>query len=154
MTLRNPNNNTMEEHVSAKRQQMIDAGTAYLDALVSHDGSAVPLAPDCWRTEEGRNSGLSADAIREGLKGESMHGITGYRDLRWFVDGNDAVAFYLLDAGATVHLVERFRVIDGLIHEIEAIFYVNPETKQDRWPVDPSQVWSAANIPNTETTAT
>jgi hypothetical protein len=130
------------------RQSVIDAATKYLDALVSHDASEVPLAPDAWRTEQGRNSGRGPDDIRTKTESEVMHGITGIRDLRWFVDGNDAVGLYLLDAGSrTAHIAERFRVIDGLIHEIEAIFYVSSVPGQSRWPLDPNEVWTAANTP-------
>ena len=104
---------------------MIAVATRYLDALVSHDGSDVPFAPDCRRTELGNNTGASADEIRAHLATEIMHGITGYRDARWFVEGDDVIAFYVLDAyGTTVDIAERFRIRDGLIHEIEAIFTI------------------------------
>ena len=54
---------------------------------------------------------------------EIMQGITGYRDTRWFVDGDNAVAFYVLDAyGMSVDIAERFVVRAGEIQEIEAIF--------------------------------
>src|SRR5438309_5524382 len=102
------------------RQAIIDAASKYLEALVSHDASKIPLAENAWRTEEGRNSGLGADDIRTRTESDVMGGISDIRDVRWFVDGENAIAFYLLDAsGATAHIVERFRVIDGLIHEIE-----------------------------------
>jgi hypothetical protein len=104
---------------------MIAIATRYLDALVSHDGSEVPLAPGCRRTELGTDTGSSGDAIRVHLTTEIMHGITGYRDVRWFVEGDDVIAFYVLDAyGTTVDIAERFRIHDGLIHEIEAIFTI------------------------------
>jgi hypothetical protein len=104
------------------RQAIIDAASTYLDALVSHDASKIALADNAWRTEEGRNSGIGAADIRTRTESVQMKLITDVRDIRWFVDGENAIAFYLLDAsGATTHIVERFRVIDGLIHEIEAI---------------------------------
>ena len=55
---------------------------------------------------------------------------TGIRDKRWFVDGDEAFAFYLLDTSTlppspahttTTHIVERFKIAGGLIKEIEAI---------------------------------
>ena len=102
---------------------MIATATLYLDALVSHDGSAVPFAPACRRTERGQDTGSSGEAIREQLGSEIMRGITGYRDIRWFVDGEHAIAFYVLDAyGMQVDIAERFLIRDGEIHEIEAIF--------------------------------
>jgi hypothetical protein len=109
--------------MSHDRESMIGCATRYLDALVDHDGDAVPLAETCTRTEQGRNTGTSGRAIRAGLSSEIMHGITGYRDVRWFVDGDDAVAFYVLEAyGRTIDIAERFTVRDGEIREIEAIF--------------------------------
>jgi len=102
---------------------MIASATRYLDALVSHRGDDVPLAAQCRRTERGRNTGASGDEIRTQLASEIMQGITGYRDTRWFVDGDNAVVFYVLDAyGMHVDIAERFLVRDGEIHEIEAIF--------------------------------
>ena len=132
------------------RQATIDVASTYLDALVSHDASKILLAPNAWRTEEGRNSGLGADDIRARTESDVMKGITDIRDVRWFVDGENAIAFYLLDAsGATAHIVERFRVVDGLIHEIEAIFHISMVAFQNRWPVDPDEVWTAENTPQT-----
>ena len=134
------------------REQIIATATRYLDALVSHDPTDVPLAPGAWRTEEGRNSGQGADDIRRRMKSDQMQVITAVRDVRWFVDGPDAIALYLLDAaGATVHAAERFRVVDGLIEEIEAIFFISPVAQQNRWPVDPSQVWTAEIAPDIST---
>jgi hypothetical protein len=102
---------------------MIAIATSYLDALVSHDGTAVPFADDCRRTERGQDTGGSAQQIRTQLASEIMHGITGYRDVRWYVDGDDAVAFYVLEAyDMQVQIAERFEIRDGQIHEIEAIF--------------------------------
>ena len=62
-----------------------------------------------------------------------MHGITGYRDVRWFVDGDDAVAFYVLEAyGRTIDIAERFAVRDGEIREIEAIFDLSGRPTRER----------------------
>ena len=106
-----------------ERADMIATATRYLDALVSHVGEGLPLADDCRRVERGRNTGNSGNAIRAQLATEIMHGITGYREVRWFVDGDNAIALYKLDAyGMEVEIAERFLVRDGEIHEIEAIF--------------------------------
>jgi hypothetical protein len=106
-----------------ERAAMIATATRYLDALVSHVGDALPLAEGCWRVERGRNTGRTGDEIRAQLATEIMHGITGYRDVRWFVEGENAVAFYTLEAyGMEVEIAERFLVRDGEIYEIEAIF--------------------------------
>jgi hypothetical protein len=111
---------------------MISAAGKYIDALVSHDPSDVPLAPDVHRRENGIHTGDSADAIRRSLSPPTPNEvITDSRDIRWFVDSktNDVIAYYLLDVATTppqvVHLAERFRVEGGLITEIEAIFSVN-----------------------------
>ncbi len=107
---------------------MIATATRYLDALVSHDGTGVALAADCWRVEQGKNTGIGGENIRRNLADEVMHGITGYRDLRWYIDGENAVAFYTLDvAGATAQIVERFRIVGSLICEIEAVFVIHRE---------------------------
>ena len=102
---------------------MIELATRYLDALVSHDPSAVPLATGCTRTEQGRNTGPQRGGDPRQLESEIMSGITAHRDARWFVDGDEAVAFYVFEAyGRTIDIAERFTIRDGVIHEIEAIF--------------------------------
>jgi hypothetical protein len=84
------------------------------------------------------------------------------RDTRWFVDkpNHEAIAFYILDVGAepnlptllpfvrpteptgTVHLSERFKVQNGLITQIEAIFNVSSgpghACETDNWPPTPT----------------
>ncbi|NMO04811.1 hypothetical protein HH308_26660 [Gordonia sp. TBRC 11910] len=45
----------------------IGAARAYVDALVTHDPSSVPLHPDCTRTELGVRTGRSGDHIRRSL---------------------------------------------------------------------------------------
>jgi hypothetical protein len=116
---------------------MIEAAGKYLDALVSHEASAVPLAQDAVRTEQGGNTGNGADEIREGLESPVMDSISGIRDRRWFVEPetHNATVYYLLDSTtipptpahtATGHIAERFKVINGQIHEIEAIFWLSP----------------------------
>jgi hypothetical protein len=116
------------------RQEVIDTASVYLAALVSHDGSAVPLAPNAWRVENGRNSGHTGPEITAALGIEIMHVITGIRDEAWYVEDDTAVVFYTLDvdlgllSGAqpdapksSKRLGERFRVHKGQITEIEAV---------------------------------
>ncbi len=58
-----------------------------------------------------------------------MKVITGIRNVRWIVEGDEAVAFYDLDvttSDRSVLIAERFRVVDGFITEIEAIFHAQP----------------------------
>ncbi|GAB20335.1 hypothetical protein GOEFS_111_00010 [Gordonia effusa NBRC 100432] len=45
----------------------IKAARAYVDALVSHDPSSVPLHPDCIRTELGVRTGRNGDHIARSL---------------------------------------------------------------------------------------
>ncbi len=47
----------------------IAAAQAYIDALVSHDGDAVPFAEDCTRIEQGIKNGFSGKHLRRSLNG-------------------------------------------------------------------------------------
>jgi hypothetical protein len=116
------------------REHVIDVVSAYLDALVSHDGSQVPLAPLAWRVENQHSSGDSGPDIAAALGIEIMHVVTGRRDADWYVEGDTAVVFYTIDVDpgrlpsappdapkSAKRLGERFRVVDGMIAEIEAV---------------------------------
>lgn len=45
----------------------VAAARAYVDALVSHDPSQVPFAPDCTRTEMGVRTGFSGSHLARSL---------------------------------------------------------------------------------------
>ena len=45
----------------------IAAAQSYIDALVSHNGDAVPFAPDCIRIEQGVKTGFSGNHLRRSL---------------------------------------------------------------------------------------
>ncbi|WP_144206110.1 hypothetical protein [Mycobacterium tilburgii] len=45
----------------------IAAAQAYIDALVSHDGDAVPFAPGCTRVEQGIKNGFCGNHLRRSL---------------------------------------------------------------------------------------
>ncbi|MFZ0905490.1 MAG: hypothetical protein WAN71_16775, partial [Mycobacterium sp.] len=45
----------------------IAAAQSYIDALVSHNGDAVPFAPNCIRIEQGIRTGLSGNHLRRSL---------------------------------------------------------------------------------------
>ncbi len=115
------------------REDVIAAAEKYLfHGLVEHDPEKVPLAPQATRTEQGRNTGDSRDAIAKSLRMDIMKVITGIRNVRWIVEGDQAVAWYELDTTASekpVLIAERFRVIGGEITEIEAVF-VGPPAKR------------------------
>jgi len=132
--------------MSMTRDEKTAAVKKYLDALVSHDGSDVPLAENCWRSEQGKCAAKPAQGILDSYVDPIMDGNLALRDLRFFVDGDNVIAMFLLDLKTgTVHLAERFKVVDGLIHEIEAIFYNTEERNHERFPVDPSQIWTSEN---------
>ena len=111
----------------AERDDVIAAAQAYLASLVSHDAAAVPLADRVWRIENGKNTGDGADALRKSLESQIMHTVQRISDARWFAGGDSAAVFYTLYARAgeselPVRIAERFRVVDGRIAEIDAIF--------------------------------
>jgi hypothetical protein len=48
-------------------ERRIAAAQAYIDALVSHDGDAVPFAARCTRIEQGVKNGFSGNHLRRSL---------------------------------------------------------------------------------------
>ena len=117
------------------RESVIETAEKYLfHGLAEHDGSKVPLAENVVRHEQGRNTGQGRTGLIEALSHEVMNVITGVRNIRWIVEGEQAVAFYDLDTKASdrpVLIAERFRVVDGLITEIEALFHAQPATSSE-----------------------
>ncbi len=110
------------------------AETYIFGGLVEHDGDKVLLADDALRTEQGRSTGDNAAAIRASLESPGLRVVSGVENLRWVVECNDddvchAEATFDLEIDTfgprpPVLISERFRVEDGLIQEIEAIFVV------------------------------
>lgn len=126
----------------ADRDELIAIAQTYIDGIRNCDGSAVALAPDCWRIEQGRNSGRNADEIRAALK--TMSYIQSIREMRWFVDqgGEHVFAWYLIDVeGVTSFIAERFRIVESLIREIEVVFAVAKGSQLVPWPGDDTMVW-------------
>jgi hypothetical protein len=124
------------------RDELIAIAKTYLDGILKCDGTAAALAPDCWRIEQGRNSGQNAEEIRASLK--TMSYVEGIRDVRWYVDqgAEDVIAWYLLDVeGVTSFIAERFRIVDLLIREIEVVFAFAMGSKLVPWPQDETMVW-------------
>jgi hypothetical protein len=117
------------------RDDVIAVAGQYLDALVSHVGTDVPLAAEAWRIEDGHNSGDRGPAIAAALELDIMTLVAGITDIRWYVEGDTAIAFYTLhvdpglvsgstaedDAPRRVAMAERFRVYQGTVCEIEAV---------------------------------
>ncbi len=109
------------------RQEVVAISSRYLTSgLVDHDPTKVPLAPEATRHEVGINSGKDGEAIAASLLGEEMKTICGMRNLKWVVEGNEAVCLYELDTAGPepVHISEYFRVEEGRIAEIIAAFSV------------------------------
>lgn len=116
---------TVEDEAELK---VVEPACAYLASIVSHDGSKVPVADDAWRIEQGVNTGTSGPEIQESMSNDYFTTyVEGLRDIRWFVSGDEAIAFYVLDIREapgieSTMLAERFKVEDGLITEIEVVF--------------------------------
>jgi hypothetical protein len=156
------------------RACMEAAARAYINALVTHDGSAVPLAPNVRRTENALTNARGANEVRESFVRTDM--VESVKDVRLFVDGakGEVIAFFLLNvdlkdtngggqsstkAGGTeyevavtkpagtytVHEAERFRIRRGLIEEIEIIAHVEDGKGQGSgWPVERVKVKAPA----------
>jgi hypothetical protein len=73
----------------------IAAAQAYIDALVSHDGDAVPFAAGCTRIEMGVKNGFSGNHLRRGLnRGLQYRVIAGATTPRYRIDGDEVHAAY------------------------------------------------------------
>ncbi len=122
------------------RACMIATAQTYFDGLAAHDGSRIPFAPGARRTEIGRSTGDDDESMRLAIDLQPDLTVSG---TRWFVDESthNVIGFTLLrlaggnadpdrpshatsDQSATTHLAERFKVVDGLIREVEAIFFI------------------------------
>lgn len=118
----------------SQRETIIAAAEKYLfHGLVEHDGHKVPLTENVTRVEQGRNTGSGREGLVAALSHEIMNVVTGVRNVRWIVEGDQAVAFYDLEVTTSdrpVLIAERFRVVDGLVSEIEAIFHPQPATRE------------------------
>ncbi|MGB3698664.1 MAG: hypothetical protein WBA05_14650 [Gordonia sp. (in: high G+C Gram-positive bacteria)] len=109
----------------------IAAARAYVDALVSHDASAVRLDPGCTRIELGVKTGRSGDHIRRSLEGgpqfKLIHRIS---DFEARVDGAVVHTTYYVHVhpkplGLAARVTESFDVDDsGAITAIVAGFSV------------------------------
>ena len=134
---------------------MITAAKSYLDALVAHDASNVPFAPNAKRTEQGRVTAVGEQALRESTK--LQPDMTEHANTRYFVgEGSDNVIAYTLLSipgtkadpnrktysdslqvkTSTVHLAARLKVERGLITQIEALFTIESGSDQgvSNWP--------------------
>jgi len=111
----------------ATDEGVVPAVRSYLDALVSHEAGAVPLADHVRRVENGNLTGDGRAALRTSLESEIMQMVQGISDERWLVAGDSAAVIYNLAAGSpdqtmAVTVIERFRTERGVLSEIEAVF--------------------------------
>ena len=76
-------------------ESRIAAAQAYIDALVSHDGDAVPFAGRCTRIEQGVKSGFSGNHLRRSLnRGPQYRVIADTTPPDYRIAGNEVHAAY------------------------------------------------------------
>ncbi len=76
-------------------ESRIAAAQAYIDALVSHDGDAVPFAARCTRIEQGIKTGFSGKHLRRSLnRGPQYRVIAGATPPDYRIDGDEVHAVY------------------------------------------------------------
>jgi hypothetical protein len=108
---------------SLPRAATIRIADTYLKALVSHDATHIKMAHDVCRMENGLESASSDKEVERGVETPALGGIRAIFNVRWFVDGPEAIAFYDLDATTSIeHIAERFLIVRHKIQEIEADF--------------------------------
>ena len=76
-------------------ESRIAAAQACIDALVSHDGDAVPFAARCTRTEQGIKNGFSGNHLRRSLtRGPQYRVIADTTTARYRIVGDEVHAAY------------------------------------------------------------
>ncbi len=143
----------------SSRGCVIAAAQSYLDAVRTHSGAHVRLAPVIKRT---RNAGektpetqyYAEDEMRASLDHDEDQTLDVH-SAQFYVDGDQVVAFYLIEASyaeggqqaAQTWLAERFHVTGGLIDEMEAIFFFAPGvTRTERgWPAPAAEPADSAS---------
>ncbi len=109
------------------RATVIAAAEKYIhQGLVEHKPEEVPFAEDVVRTELGMDTGTGAAELRQLLRSEAYEAVEGVANLRWIVEGEQAVVFYEQKVSFLedpLLICTRFRVVDGLIKEIEILLY-------------------------------
>lgn len=112
--------------------ERIAAAQSYIDALVSHDASAVPFTDDCVRIEVGLKTGFSGSHLRRSLeRGPQFKLIKAATPPQFSVDGDEVRARFdiitkptLFGRRVCAHVDETFVVPAGelraRIHHIRA----------------------------------
>ena len=125
---------------SVTDDQRIAAAQTYIDALVSHDASAVPFAPDCVRIENGVKTGFSGKHLRRSLsRGPQYRIIDDAADRSFAVEGDHVHATLTIVTKvkvrgrrlvASVHETMLIPAADGLIHHLRVTF--KPRLRDER----------------------
>ena len=77
------------------KESCIAAAQAYIDALVSHDGDAVPFATRCTRVEQGVKNGFSGNHLRRSLnRGPQYRVIADTTPPEYRIVGDEVYAAY------------------------------------------------------------
>lgn len=122
--------------MAVSRTAVIKVAERYINSgLVAHNPKGVPLAKDAFRTENGWNTGRTGPEIAERLP--PMVTITGVKNVKWIVEGQEALAMFTLVSGAEIPVFEYFHVSTaaGNIKEVRPTF-----PSQPRPPAPPSDV--------------
>lgn len=119
--------------------ERIAAAEAYIDALVSHDGDAVPFADGCVRIENGLKTGSSGNHLRRSLnRGPQYRVIAGATERKFTVNGDEVHATFTIVTKASfagrrvvAYVDETFLIpaSDGKIHHIRA--RIRPALRRD-----------------------
>ncbi|WP_197516015.1 hypothetical protein [Mycobacterium sp. 1465703.0] len=81
--------------VSVSDESRIAAAQSYIDALVSHDGDAVPFAARCTRVEQGIKNGFSGNHLRRSLnRGLQYRLLADTTPPDYRIDGDQVHAVY------------------------------------------------------------
>jgi hypothetical protein len=118
----------------------IEAATAYIDALASHNGNSVPFAADCTRIEQGIKNGFSGNHLRRSLtRGPQYRIIAAATDREFTIDGDEVHATFTIVtkvaiAGRRViaRVDETFLIppTESKIHHIRVRFH--PRIRRER----------------------
>jgi hypothetical protein len=125
------------------RACLIAAANTYLDGLVAADGSKVKFTPNIRRTQQGKLNQEGEAVLRASVAKERL---AFRRNFRVFADTHtgNVIAVWLTGTDtatmkSTAHVIERLRIQNGLISEIE-VFYPLEQGVLDGtsgWPDEP-----------------
>ena len=119
--------------MTASDEDRIAAAQSYVDALVTHNGDAVPFAPNCIRIEQGIRTGLSGNHLRRSLnRGPQYRVIGATTKPEYTIAGDEVRAVYHVLTKASLggrrvaaRVDETFVIPthDGKIHHIRVRFH-------------------------------